>query len=142
VPFFLWGGTCLCEGRGERVTPLPNALRLPLMLVLPPWGISTAAAYGALQGRAFGTRPVEPFLRALAGGDSATVARESFNRLEEAVFELEPRQRDLQDALARCGAAARMSGSGSSVWHLPMAEEGLEAVRRCVEAFGARLAPV
>ncbi|MHC4593294.1 MAG: 4-(cytidine 5'-diphospho)-2-C-methyl-D-erythritol kinase, partial [Planctomycetota bacterium] len=23
VPFFLWGGTALCEGRGERVSPLP-----------------------------------------------------------------------------------------------------------------------
>src|SRR5207237_3376099 len=36
VPFFLSGGTALAEGRGERVTPLPDALTAWLVLLVPP----------------------------------------------------------------------------------------------------------
>jgi 4-diphosphocytidyl-2-C-methyl-D-erythritol kinase len=36
VPFFLWGGTALVEGRGERVTPLPNAPMSWLVILVPP----------------------------------------------------------------------------------------------------------
>ena len=49
VPFFLTGGTALVRGIGERVTPLPP-VSPPWMLVVvkPPVGVSTAAAYAAL----------------------------------------------------------------------------------------------
>jgi 4-diphosphocytidyl-2-C-methyl-D-erythritol kinase len=36
VPFFLYGGTALLEGRGEVVTPLPPFSQMWLVLVLPP----------------------------------------------------------------------------------------------------------
>jgi len=116
VPFFLHGGICLCEGRGEIVTPLADAKAPALALALPPWGVSTPAAYAALAGRPLGGRPVGPFLRALSSGDPEAVAREAFNRFEEAVFDLEPRERTLHEALVRAGARPRMSGSGSSIW--------------------------
>ena len=49
VPFFLSGGTALVEGLGERVTPLPPlSPAWWLVLVKPPVGVSTAAAYAAL----------------------------------------------------------------------------------------------
>ena len=49
VPFFLTGGTALVEGLGERVTPLPPLTPdRPLVIVKPPLGIPTAAAYAAL----------------------------------------------------------------------------------------------
>ena len=49
IPFFLTGGTALVEGKGEIVTPLP-ALKPTWHLVLakPSVGVSTAAAYAAL----------------------------------------------------------------------------------------------
>lgn len=49
VPFFLSGGTALVEGLGERVSALPP-LPSPwhLVVVKPPVGVSTAAAYAAL----------------------------------------------------------------------------------------------
>ena len=49
VPFFLTGGTALVRGIGERVTPLPP-VSPPWMLVVvkPPVGVSTVAAYAAL----------------------------------------------------------------------------------------------
>lgn len=49
VPFFLSGGTALVEGLGERVTKLPDLIPAwSLVIVKPPIGVSTAAAYDAL----------------------------------------------------------------------------------------------
>jgi len=36
VPFFLYGGTALAEGRGEIVTPLPQFPRMKVVLLVPP----------------------------------------------------------------------------------------------------------
>jgi 4-diphosphocytidyl-2-C-methyl-D-erythritol kinase len=36
VAFFLYGGTALVEGRGERVTPLPSLPRRWVVLIMPP----------------------------------------------------------------------------------------------------------
>ena len=35
VPFFIYGGTCLMEGRGEKITPLPAILHRWVVLVVP-----------------------------------------------------------------------------------------------------------
>jgi 4-diphosphocytidyl-2-C-methyl-D-erythritol kinase len=51
VPFFLAGGVALVRGRGEIVQPLPfppDLPRLPVLLVKPPFGSDTAAAYREL----------------------------------------------------------------------------------------------
>lgn len=45
VPFFLRGGVALVEGRGELVTPLQSGLDLPLLLAVPPFGVSARDAY-------------------------------------------------------------------------------------------------
>lgn len=45
VPFFLHGGTALVEGLGEVVTPLPVPASYPLLIAVPPEGISTSWAY-------------------------------------------------------------------------------------------------
>lgn len=46
VPFFLLRQTCDASGRGEIVTPVPDfEWKLPLVLIKPPFGISTPWAY-------------------------------------------------------------------------------------------------
>jgi len=53
VAFFLSGGTALARGRGENVTSLlPLTPPWPLVIVKPPVGVSTAAAYAALDAEA------------------------------------------------------------------------------------------
>ena len=118
VPFFMYGGTCMCEGRGERVTPLPEAVGLRLVLVIPPWRTDTATAYAALRGRR-DPQPVAPFIDALRRGDRNAIACESYNRFEEVAGALEPRHDVLREGLEHCGAlCARLSGSGSALWCL------------------------
>ncbi|MBM2831184.1 MAG: ispE [Dehalococcoidia bacterium] len=36
APFFLYGGTALGEGKGERITQLPSAISGPIVLLVPP----------------------------------------------------------------------------------------------------------
>ncbi len=47
VPFFLTGGTVLCEGIGEIVTPMPSLSGVPMLLLKPQRGVSTPACYKA-----------------------------------------------------------------------------------------------
>ncbi len=69
VPFFLTGGTALAEGLGERITPLPPlAPDWSLVVVKPDSGVSTAAAYAALDAVA-GRKMSDATQRRLEGED-------------------------------------------------------------------------
>ncbi|MFZ4484679.1 MAG: 4-(cytidine 5'-diphospho)-2-C-methyl-D-erythritol kinase [Chthoniobacterales bacterium] len=46
VPFFLRGSACLARGRGEILESRPLPRPLDLLLLKPPFGVSTAWAYG------------------------------------------------------------------------------------------------
>ena len=46
VPFFLSGGTALGLGRGEEIYPLVDLPPHYVVIVRPPFGVSTAEAYG------------------------------------------------------------------------------------------------
>ena len=45
VPFFIFESAALCKGRGELVTPLRLKDKLPVLLLKPQFGVSTAWAY-------------------------------------------------------------------------------------------------
>ena len=52
VPFFIYGGTCLAEGRGEKITPLPDIKGAWFVLLKPAIAIpvnKTAALYSMLK---------------------------------------------------------------------------------------------
>lgn len=58
TPFFIYGGTALAEGRGERITPLPPPLPTWLVLLKPemePLPSKTAAMYSLLDSSHFTT---------------------------------------------------------------------------------------
>lgn len=126
VPFFLRGGTCRCEGKGERITPLPDFPKdIEFGLALPPFPSSTAQAYANLNlpRAAEETRRADPFIDAMADADVAAMRRLAFNRFEETVFPAMPQlgrlHADLEELL---GHPARLSGTGSGLWFF--AEKG------------------
>lgn len=124
VPFFLTGGTAAGAGRGDELTPLPDLPTHHVVLAFPPFGVSTARAYGWLDedrepGRA-ATLPHDAGDRPhgvlhLADGTPIAVA----NDLERPVVARHPEIGRIRDALLAAGAdAAAMSGSGSTVFGL------------------------
>ena len=74
VPYFLSGGTALIAGRGEYVTPLPDAQSLWLVLARPPIAVSTAAVYRALSPADYATSDdTDAIVQAIQQGRAATV---------------------------------------------------------------------
>jgi len=118
VPFFLTGGRALGEGRGDRMTPLPDlASPLTLWLAVPPFALSTAAVFAALPARA--GRDADPRVRAALDGHVPATVEEAIglNDLEEPAFRLRPELAAVYTRLVRSRArAVRMSGSGSTVF--------------------------
>jgi len=51
VPFFLCGAISLSHGRGEKITPCKTKKTVNLLLVKPPFPVSTAWAYGEFKSR-------------------------------------------------------------------------------------------
>jgi 4-diphosphocytidyl-2-C-methyl-D-erythritol kinase len=120
VPFFLCGSPlALAWGRGGRLLPLEPLPSLPVLLLLPGSGVSTAAAYQALDrlrgGRQTGGEP--SVLRGSLLTDWDYLAHHSRNDFEEVVFEQLPALATARQLLLDQGALlARLTGSGSSIF--------------------------
>jgi len=137
VPFFLVGGTARGLARGDRIQPLAPLSETPLVLGMPPFGISTAEVFRRLSERL--TLPENlvtvrgpcphKWLEEKDFGDSGEAGKagsqrrwaspEARNDLEPVVFEGWPELKRFRDALLRAGAlGAMVSGSGSAVYGL------------------------
>ena len=120
VPFFLNGGLALCEGRGERVTPLapywPASMRW-LLLVKPAISIATAAVFNNLPASDYsngsGSRAICKALEQ-RGEFSPEYLH---NCLERSVLERYPEVvRARNDLLATGAELVRLSGSGPTLF--------------------------
>ena len=115
VAFFLQGGCALLDGAGERLVRPLSPLRQAVLLVKPPAGVSTAAAYAAFDAD---PAPVPPeLLREVA---EATAAEQVplANNLEPAAESLAPELAEVCAwALGQPGArAALLCGSGAATF--------------------------
>ena len=134
VPFFLCGGTALCEGVGEILTPMPDLSGLPMLLLKPQRGVSTPFCYKAFDAMgaenireeekkalkedlSYGADPKERLIRA---GRSWT------NDLQAPAIQSVPEIQDGLDLLSEGGALfSAMSGSGSAVFGIFEKEEDI-----------------
>ena len=118
VPFFLSGGTALGLGRGEEIYPLVDLPVHWVVVVRPPYGVSTAEAYAWYdEDRAAGIR--EPRELQILPVPWPTRAAQMINDLEPPVVRRHPEIGSFKTALRDAGAvAAAMSGSGSAVFGL------------------------
>lgn len=116
VPFFLEGGLCLGEGRGDVLTPLPDLPLFYCVLLLPSQVISTADVYARV--RLTSPTKGSKIKRFLTRREIGLIERLE-NTLEETVFGLYPRLKEYKDFfLAREAVLSLMSGSGSCVYGL------------------------
>lgn len=103
-------------GRGDRMLPLPALPQRTVALILPSFGVSTAAAYGWLADGRGGMAPAATDHGAdryatWAGFDDAA------NDFEDVVGARHPEIAELVQLLRKVGARpAMMSGSGSTVF--------------------------
>ncbi len=123
VPFFIRGGTSLCEGRGERVCGLNVSATFDYLLVMPGFPVSTAEVYGSLHGaltRRSDVTTIGMLRGALESGDVELLSANLYNDLQGPAFLLAPELhriwRRLQSAGPRLGCPTFMlSGSGGTL---------------------------
>ncbi|GEA14546.1 MAG: 4-diphosphocytidyl-2-C-methyl-D-erythritol kinase [Moorella sp. (in: firmicutes)] len=121
VPFCVLGGTALGRGRGEELYLLPPAPRLWLVLVKPPFGVSTAAVYQGWDAAPSRQNPEPPdeekALAALRAGDREQLVRALGNDLEIVTCRLYPEVMAIKLSLVAAGAErAVLCGSGPTVF--------------------------
>jgi len=120
VPFCLSGGTALATGRGEILTQLAPLPDWWVMLVKPPFAVSTAEVYRNFRPAAVSFHPdTEGMLAAVDRRDRAGVAVSMANVLETVTMAAYPVLGEIKRQLLRVGAeACLMSGSGPTVFAL------------------------
>ncbi len=141
VPFALHtAALALGTGYGERLAPLPPLPPARVRLVVPDFGVNTAAAYGALaaaRGAREAAAPTARFTEADFGSWEA-VAAAQVNDFEPIVFAMHPALAQARTALVDAGAqVARMSGSGSTLFAIGGGAIPLPAGWDCVETSTA-----
>lgn len=140
VPFFLTGGLALCEGRGERVTPLaphwPAALRW-LVLVKPAIAISTATVFGNLPASDYSDGAHSHTVCAALEEGREPRPQDLYNSLERGVLERYPEVvRARNDLLAAGAELVRLSGSGPTLF-APFGElAGAARVQQAMQSRG------
>jgi 4-diphosphocytidyl-2-C-methyl-D-erythritol kinase len=119
VPFFMSGGPlALAWGRGERMLALPALQTAPALLVVPPFGIGTAEAYGWVDAaRQSSSRRGAVALDLDVLSHWGDIGRLAGNDFESPVFQHHPPVRAAFEALVGTRPlVCRMSGSGSTLF--------------------------
>ncbi|MBQ6733467.1 MAG: 4-(cytidine 5'-diphospho)-2-C-methyl-D-erythritol kinase [Lachnospiraceae bacterium] len=118
VPYLLHGGTCLAEGVGEILTPLPAPPDCSILIAALPASVSTAQVYGELLLTPATEHPdVDGFLRALRAGDLYQMTSLMGNLLEPVTKRRVKAIDEIENTMLDYGAiGAMMTGSGPTVF--------------------------
>ncbi len=140
VPFFLTGGLALCEGRGERVTPLaphwPRAMRW-LLLLKPTIGVSTAAVFRSLPASDYTDGAHSRAVGAALQAERELQPEDLHNGLERGVLERYPEVAQAREDLLKASASfVRLSGSGPTLFAPFSALADATRVRQHLQALG------
>ncbi|MDD3652650.1 MAG: 4-(cytidine 5'-diphospho)-2-C-methyl-D-erythritol kinase [Desulfotomaculaceae bacterium] len=133
IPFCLLGGTALARGRGELLEVLHPCPHLGLVLVKPPFGVSTATVYRAYNPELVLKKPViSAVIEAINKNNVTGIAANVCNVLEPVTTKMYPVIADIKERLLEAGAlGALMSGSGPTVIGIaPSLEEAYKIAGR------------
>lgn len=131
VPFFLQGGTAIGRGRGDELEALSVRPDLSLVLIQPPFGLSTPKVYSYWQQA--NARPVSgdlsDLLLALQQSDTEAMGYLLHNDLEEPAFRLAPELAAVKNELTQAGFPCLLSGSGACLFAVVPGKNSEPAVR-------------
>jgi 4-diphosphocytidyl-2-C-methyl-D-erythritol kinase len=135
VPFCLKGGTCLVEGKGERVTSLASLPHVWTVVAKPDFEVPAGWAYGRLDRMGVSSLlSISEVLAALERKDLRGIGSVLANIFERVTIEEHPEIESLKKKFIEAGAlGALMSGSGPSVFALFEGKEEAEKAARLLE---------
>lgn len=129
VPFCVKGGTMLCCGIGEKMTPISSAKGVYALILKPFISVSTPWAYKALDKEKVWEHPkTERLVSALKEGDYSAFSKFGGNTLEAPVFKEYKEIEELKKAmLAKEAIFSLMTGSGACVYGIFESEKAAKA---------------
>lgn len=144
VPFFLYGGTCLAEGRGERVRSLPCFPPVKVLLAAPAGlKLSAGQVYGLLNLDKIPDSGATAKLLALLMANRKPeesawqeMSKKLCNHLEQPVLSRCKEIALLKQGLLEKGLPALLSGSGPTVFALSRSGPELQGVGRTLAREG------
>ena len=118
VPYCIKGGTALCEGIGEKVTKLKPFKNYIVVLVKPPFAVSTKEVYKEFEIDKAKIHPkTEQLIKAMNQGNIKFVASNMKNLLENVTLRKHKEISNIKwDMLKKGALGSMMSGSGPSVF--------------------------
>jgi len=123
VPFFIYGGTCLSEGRGEKITPLPDLEQTWFVLLRPDLPVSsgkTAALYRLIKAGHYTTGELSKGLLEQLKNTGKRRSGPLFNVFEEVANDAFPGLKEYAEEFRRAGASGiHLAGSGPVLFTLP-----------------------
>ena len=128
VAFCLTGGTAICKGIGDKITPLPRLTDVYLVSAIDNSSVSTPEAFKLLDLK-YGTAPspygeLEKISDAISNGEIKLVADCLYNKFESVIANENENVSLIKETLLKNGAlGALMSGSGPSVFGIFDSEE-------------------
>jgi 4-diphosphocytidyl-2-C-methyl-D-erythritol kinase len=150
VPFFFYGASCVCEGRGEKVTPIGRPGPGWVVLIFPKLSMPTPAVYRKFDELKLGSVAGiehQPDWKRWTGLSAKNLLPLLVNDLEAPAFAINAELGAMRDRLEKwVGRIVRMSGSGSTLFTLVDDKEEAErlAEQVCgagIDAAAARLSP-
>ncbi len=140
IPFFLYGGTAVCRGRGELVQPIDVQAQIPIVVAKPPFSLSTAEVFGSVS---LNDNPTDSagLIQSVQRFESKSLGDRMFNRLQQFAELLDRRIAgqfaQLRDEFSRLNCLGhQMSGSGSSYFGV---FSNPRVARRAVDCLSSRL---
>lgn len=118
VPYCIIGGTALCEGIGEKVRKLNSFNNHILVVIKPPFGVSTKEVYQNLDTSKIYKHPdTMHLIEAIEDDDLNYVSKNMKNVLENVTLRKHNILKDIKNSMFKYGAlGAMMSGSGPTIF--------------------------
>ena len=118
VPYCISGGTALCEGIGEKITQLKPFENKILVLIKPPFGVSTKEVYKNFDLSKVIFHPkIEELIQGMENDDVYFVAKKKKNLLENVTLKKHKLISNIKEEVKLNNAiGTMMSGSGPTVF--------------------------
>lgn len=141
IPYCIHGGTALCEGIGEIITPIKPFIDKIVVLVKPAFGVSTKEVYKNFNLEKVKQHPkTAEIINAIENDDLNFVASNMKNLLENVTLRKHKILIKIKEEMNACGAInSMMSGSGPTVF--AFFDDMLKA-QRCFEKMKKKYSDV
>lgn len=137
VPFCVYRGTALAQGRGEILSPLPRPPICWVILAKPSISVPTADIFQRLVVDQIDQHPdTEKMIQAIRAGDYWSIVKNMGNILEPVTFDLYPEVKKIKNKMIAFGAdGVLMSGSGPTVFSLVRTDSQVKRLVNSLRGF-------